>query len=224
MLVVIQCAATKRSCAGHLSTQHGRRVMFVADPGLAPRDDGLLYAHPDDASDNGTSWRDVLREYNKDYLADPESNPHHLLPAWQLYSPPTYKLLRDRFREKLYILSAGWGLIRANFLTPNYDITFSSARNVEKFKRRTRRATYSDFCLAPTVSAEPIVFFGGKNYVPLFCKLTAAATGPRTVYYAGNRPPAPRCILRSFGKPFTNWQYQCAAAFASGALESHATD
>ena len=103
-----------------------------------------------------TSWRDVLREYNKDYKASPDKNPHDLLPAWQLYSPPTYKL-------QLYILSAGWGLIRADFLTPNYDITFSSARNVEKFKRRTRRATYRDFCLAPTVAAEPIVFFGGKK-------------------------------------------------------------
>ena len=198
--------------------------MFVADPGLAPRGDDLLYAHPDDAAGIGTSWRDVLHEYNKDYKASPDKNPHDLLPAWQLYSPPTYKLLWDRFREKLYILSAGWGLIRADFLTPNYDITFSSARNVEKFKRRTRRATYRDFCLAPTVAAEPIVFFGGKKYVPLFCKLTAAAMGPRTVYYAGSRPPAPCCTLRSFGKPFTNWQYQCAEAFVRGTSDSHETE
>jgi hypothetical protein len=29
--------------------------------------------------------------------------------------------------EKVFILSAGWGLIRADFLTPNYDITFSGS-------------------------------------------------------------------------------------------------
>ena len=224
MLVVIQCAATKRSCAGHLRTQDGRKVMFVADPGLAPRGDDLLYAHPDDATAAGASWRDALREYNNNYTAAPDDNPDHLLPAWQLYSPPTYKLLWDRFREKLYILSAGWGLIRADFLTPNYDITFSSARNVEKFKRRTLRATYRDFCLPPTVTAEPIVFFGGKNYIPLSCKLTEAAKGPRTVYYAGSRPAAPRCTLRSFGKPSTNWHYECAKRFVRGTSDLHETE
>ena len=65
MLVVIQCAASKRSGAGHLRLNDGRRGMFVASPSCAPRGDGHVYAHPDGDSDRGTSWRDVLREYNE---------------------------------------------------------------------------------------------------------------------------------------------------------------
>lgn len=199
--------------------------MFVADPGLGPQGDGIVYAHPDDDAGSGTSWRDALREYNKNYQANPGNNPDCLLPAWRLYCPPTYQVLADHFAlDRLYIISAGWGLIRADFLTPNYDITFSSARNVEKFKRRSPRATYHDFGLSPSVASEAIVFFGGKSYVPLFCNLTAAATGPRTVFYAGSRPPAPGCILRSFGKPFTNWQYQCAEAFVRAAPDSYESE
>ena len=221
MLVVIQCAASKRSDAGHLCLNDGRRVMFVASPSCVPRGDGHVYAHPDGDSDRGTSWRDVLREYNEHHNPSPDNNPDGLLPAWQLYCPPVYKLLADRFgQDQLYILSAGWGLIRADFLTPNYDITFSSAANVASFKRRSPRAIYRDFCLPPSLTAEPIVFFGGKSYVPLFCKLTAAAKSTRIVYYSGSSPSAPGCKLRSFGKPFTNWHYKCAAAFVGAASDS----
>ena len=67
---------------------------------------------------------------------------------------------------------------------------------------------------------EPIVFFGGKSYVPLFCKLTAAAKSTRIVYYSGSSPSAPGCKLRSFGKPFTNWHYKCASAFVDAASDS----
>ena len=98
MLVVIQCAASKRSDAGHLRLKDGRRVMFVARPACVPRGDGTVYAHPDGDSDRGTSWRGVLREYNENHNPSPDNNPDGLLPAWQLYRPPVYKLLADPFR------------------------------------------------------------------------------------------------------------------------------
>ena len=211
MIVVIQCAASKRPNAGHLSTPDGKSVMFVARPDLAPRDARRLYAHPDDDCGTGSSWRDVLESYN----TNPGTNPLALLPASELYFHPTYHLLVERFGiDGLYVLSAGWGLIRADYLTPNYDITFSNAPKVAKFKRRSNNATFRDFRMLPPTVSEPIVFFGSKSYVPLFCELTSAAQSQRTVFYAGNRPSAPGCMLRSFGKPFTNWQYQCAQAFA----------
>jgi hypothetical protein len=41
----------------------------------------------------------------------------------------------DRFGlENVYVLSASWGLIRADFLTPYYDITFSSSADAYKIK------------------------------------------------------------------------------------------
>lgn len=188
--------------------------MFVARPDAAPSDEVQIYARPDDISDTGKPWRTVLQEYN----ATPDDNPLDLLPAWQLYKNPTYEILADHCgQDRLYILSAGWGLIRADFLTPHYDITFSKARTVELFKRRSRQEPYEDFEL-PSGVTESILFFGGRDYVPLFCKLTAKARGHRTVFYAGKGTAAPGCAVRRFGDPFTNWHYQCAKAYVEGRL------
>jgi hypothetical protein len=57
MIVVIQCAATKRPGAGCVRSAAGRPVIFVADPASAPADGAHLYARPDDMSDTGVSWR-----------------------------------------------------------------------------------------------------------------------------------------------------------------------
>ncbi len=165
-------------------------------------------------SDRGGSWRTVLEQYN----AASGGNPLGLLPAWRLYRNPTYEMLAERVSPNcLYILSAGWGLIRADYLTPNYDITFSKARKVELFKRRDHRDIYDDFEL-PSDIADSLVFFGSRDYIPLFCRLTANAKGQRTVFYAGSGAAAPGCALRRFGDPFTNWHYQCAIAFLEGKL------
>ena len=54
----------------------------------------------------------MLCEYN----SVPRDNPHGLLPAWRLYENPIYELLANHCgSEHFYILSAGWGLIRADF-------------------------------------------------------------------------------------------------------------
>ena len=215
MIIVIQCASGKQEHAGHLHTLDGREVMFVAKPEVAPASEHTLYARPDDVSDTGKPWRTVLLEYN----AAPGGNPLGLLPAWQLYKNPAYRILADHVdSHRLYILSAGWGLLRADFLTPNYDITFSKGRNVEPFKRRDRREAFEDFGLAPDIR-EDIVFFGGRSYIPLFCRLTADAGVHRTVFYAGSAIEAPGCTLRRFGDPFTNWHYQCARAYVEGRLD-----
>ncbi len=210
MTVVIQCAATKRPEAGHLRAADGRKVMFVADPASAPADKDTLYSRPDDPSDrDGKSWRDVLSEYN----AQTSENPDALLPAWQIYANPTYSLLKERLgQDRLFVLSAGWGLISAGFLTPAYDITFNKAGNVAPFKRRSGHDGFRDFRMLPFDAAGPVVFLGGRDYVRLFCELTDGIRSERTVYYAGSEPQAPGCTKRMFGKPFTNWHYQCAKA------------
>ncbi len=167
MILVIQCASGKQDDAGHLRSLDGREIMFVASPHDAPCGGNQVFARPDDVSDNGRPWRSVLMAYN----ADPGDNPLKLLPAWRLYKNSAYRCLVRRYGiKRVYVLSAGWGLIRSDFLTPNYDITFSTARNVEPFKRRRHYEKYEDFSL-PTNVAEPIVFFGGRDYIPLFCQV-----------------------------------------------------
>src|SRR3954468_15411313 len=131
MIAVIQCAATKRSDAGRLVTAAGKPVVFVADPAMAPPDTSVVYARPGDKSDGEKSWRQVLLDYNRN---EPD-NPLRLMPAWRLYSHAVYeRLVTHCGVNNVYILSAGWGLISASFLTPEYDITFSSS--ADGYKRR----------------------------------------------------------------------------------------
>jgi hypothetical protein len=110
--------------AGHLLSASGKRVDFVADPHAAPTDPARVYAKPDDLSHNGISWRGVLLNYNQ----GTDGNPLDLYPAYQLYENRIYGRLVDRIGlRNVYILSAGWGLIAADLLTPYYDITFSQS-------------------------------------------------------------------------------------------------
>jgi hypothetical protein len=156
MMVVIQCAGTKRENAGHLKTQDGTPVSFVAHPDFAPPSGSYVYARPDDASDAGGTWRDQLLAYN----TNPGDNPLGLLPAFELYENDIYRALVKKFGvEKTYILSAGWGLIEAAFLTPTYDITLSA--QADNFVRRQKRDPFCDLSRIPSNTTEQVVCFGG---------------------------------------------------------------
>jgi hypothetical protein len=215
MIVVIQCAASKRVGAGNLRTTDGTPVLFVANPGLAPDANNLMYACPDDAAGDTQSWRQTLLRYNE----APGDNPLRLLPAYELYANDTYRRLAVRFGiANTFILSAGWGLISASFLTPAYDITFSAS--AERYKRRQKRARYRDFQMLPEDCADEIVFLGGMDYLPLFCSLTSAMRCQRTVFYnSSSHPDAPGCSLKRFVTTTrTNWHYECANALLRGKL------
>lgn len=216
MIAIIQCAASKQEGAGRLATADGRPVRFVADPDAAPPDDRVVHARPDDVSDRERSWREVLLEYNK-----ASDNPLKLLKAWELYDDPAYgRLVRKYGIDKVYVLSAGWGLIRATFLTPDYDITFSYVEPEQRFKRRGRDDRYNDFCMLPHETREPIVFFGGKGYLPLFALLTSSIRAPKTVFYnSDDVPEMPGCMLKRFEtRTRINWHYQCVNAFVYGEI------
>ena len=87
MIVVIQCAASNDSIAGHLHQFGGQPVLFVADPSKAPLIDNHLYARPDDLSEEGrASWRDLLRKYN----SHANGNPFGLLRAFNLYENDSF--------------------------------------------------------------------------------------------------------------------------------------
>jgi hypothetical protein len=217
VIVVIQCAGSKRKNAGCMKTMDGRPVSFVAHPEFAPPATNCVYARPDDASDAGGTWRDQLLAYN----ASPGNNPLGLLPAFELYENEIYRALVKQFGlASTYILSAGWGLIDAGFLTPAYDITFSA--KADKSVRRRNRDTFRDLSLLPAKTTEQVVCFASKEYVPLFAALTGTVSGERIVFYNSGTPPsAPGCKLVRFEtRTRTNWQYECAAAFLRGGVAS----
>ena len=180
MKIVIQCAGSKRCDAGYFKSRDGRKIKFVADPDNAPKEKGIIHKHPDDLSDNGrTTWRDELLDYNK----NPGDNPFGLLPAWQLYENSTYCELARKYGTDLYILSAGWGLISANFLTPMYDITFS-CEGKEHAKRRKRNPTqYKDFSMLSSKTNEKIIFFVCSEYRNLARVCTQNANGYLHLFY-----------------------------------------
>ena len=179
--------------------------------------DGRLYARPDDvAGASARSWRDLLVEYNQ---TSSEENRFGLFPAWRLYSNPAYgDLVAALGGDNVYVLSAGWGLIRSDFLTPQYDITFSA--QAEPYKRRRRGDVYKDFCQLDRASGGQVLFLGGKDYVPLFCELTAGAKAQRIVFFGSETPPrAPGCSLVKYPTTRrTNWHYACVNDFVAGRL------
>jgi hypothetical protein len=216
MIVVIQCAASKRADAGHLVTASGTPVDFVADPRAAPPDPRKVYARPDDSPDGGRSWRDILLAYND----DPRDNPLRLLPAYRIYENRMYGRLVDRLGPgNVYILSAGWGLIPSEFLTPYYDITFSQSADAYKRRRKTDR--YRDLRMLPDNTGDDILFFGGKDYLPLFGALTDRVRGRRIVFYnSATAPQMNGCTVRRFETTTrTNWHYECAAAFLDSGIQ-----
>jgi hypothetical protein len=210
LIVIIQCAATKRPEAGRMKSSDGKPVVFVAEPASAPAGHACRYARPDDISDAGKSWRESLLEYNR----TAKNNPLGLYPAYRLYKNPIYERFVDRFGlQNVFILSAGWGLIGADFLTPYYDITFS--QSADGFKRRRKRDRYLDISMLPDRWDEEIVFFGGKDYLPLLCSLTGETSNRKTLFYNAMRAPqAPGWDLQRFETTTrTNWHYECAGAF-----------
>lgn len=213
--VVIQGAAGKNANAGHFMSEDGRRIPFVADHGRAPASASIMYRRPDDMASPGRSYRDMLVAYNRARRAE---NPFGLLPAWKLYRNDAYGRLAENFgTRKLFILSAGWGLLSADFRTPYYDITFSnSARGENACKRRSiRDSGYRDLCMIPKGTSDHVVFLGGKDYVSLFYSTTA-----ETVFYNYHTPPdSPGCVLRLYETTTrTNWRCECARALIDGAI------
>jgi hypothetical protein len=209
MIIVIQCAAKKQPDAGRLVIPGGKPIIFVAEPETAPQNRDCVYARPDDLAQDGLTWREVLVSYN-----NAGDNPLGLCCAYQLYVNKAYKQLVDRFGSpSVYILSAGWGLINANFLTPYYDITFS--QSAERYKRRRKADYYQDFSVISGDKNDDVVFFGGKNYVSLFCDLTKTIKGKRTVFYRSSPPPEVNgCALEKFQtRTRTNWYYECVRCF-----------
>jgi hypothetical protein len=216
MKIVIQCAASKNPAAGCWQNSEGRHIMFVAHPGEGLPEFNGAYAVPDSSSDQGASWRSQLLQYN----AHPSGNPFNLYPAHKLYQNGAYQALVDRFGvEQVFILSAGWGLIRADFLTPQYDITFSASAEV--YKRRKKTDCYSDICELAETESDPIVFLGGKDYRPLFCRLTRHIKAVKTIFYnSGTVPQAPGFeLIRYPTATCTNWHYECAKALVSGSVK-----
>jgi hypothetical protein len=215
MRIVIQCAGKKHENAGWLKDASGVRILFVAHPGKCTMaGSSHRCCRPDDQVGAGLgTWREHLNHYNEQNL-----NPDGLCRAANLYKPrvdKVYTALVDRYGwENVFILSAGWGLIRSDFLTPYYDITFKN--QCKPWSRRGSRDRFQDFHHLQDSGISPdetIYFFGGKDYLPLFYALTQSIAARKVIYYAQDNPD--RCPgYEYFSYPrSTNWHYSCVRDF-----------
>ena len=209
MKVVIACAKSKVCNAGYMKTEDGRCMKFVGDPDLAKAVSpmpGFCYAHPDDEAKDGKTWREELVAYNKSCK---DENPFRLHRAYKLYKHKIYAQLVEVFGiDNVYILSAGWGLIRASFLTPKYDITFSGSGYT---RRRKSDQYYHDFNCLESAIDEDLLFFGGQQYLDLFTRLTQNYNGRRIVYHStDNMTKSNQIKYVRYPRYFTNWHYTCA--------------
>ena len=194
-------------------------MVFVARPDEAPTSESTVYARPDYVSvDGARTWRQRLLSYN----AQPGENVWGLLPAYKLYQPEQYRGLVDRFgAEHVFILSAGWGIIRSDFLTPNYDITLSRPSEKEdRYKWRRLGDHCEDFCHLPADDTDPVIFLGGKNYLPLFEGLTGEIAARKTIYYRSTAIEQRHGFIyeKYDCRRSTNWHYSCATDLIAGRL------
>jgi len=214
MKIVIQCAGRKFQDAGRLTTSKGKKILFAAHPEKCTNGEKCL--RPDNQRENtGQTWRVYLQEYNRS-----GKNPDLLFKAGCLYQPEIYQKLVQQYGENdVYILSAGWGLVRSDFLLPYYDITFSG--RAEAYCQRKVRDHFEDFnqlAEAGVRDNEAIYFFGGQSYLPLYLKLTRNIKARKVIYHSrgeGFEIQGYECIAY---RGFTNWHYICAQDFIDGRI------
>ena len=180
MKMVIQCAGRKNESAGRLTKLSGDKVLFVAHPDKCfPQ--ANCYRPYDHADGTDSMWRDYLKLYNQKGL-----NPDNLYHAWELYRPPIYKALVEKYGvQNVFILSAGWGLIRSDFLIPYYDITFSNQG--KPYSKRHPRDQFRDFNQLENCGIhadEAIYFFGGQDYLKLYLSLTQNIVARKVIYHS----------------------------------------
>lgn len=216
MKLVIQCAGRKFENAGRLANLSGEKVLFVAHPEMCNQQDNCF--RPDDIMDGmNRTWRDYLKSYNQK-----GSNPYNLYPAGELYKPEIYKALVEKYGAKnVFILSAGWGLVRSDFLIPYYDITFSNQG--EPYSKRRPSDRFEDFnqlCDNGIYPDETIYFFGGQAYLPLYRSLTQNITARKVIYHSQGIAYQIQGYVCIPYRGFTNWHYICAQEFIDGTIPS----
>lgn len=122
MIAIIQCSGSKY-CTGHFTTASNNPVSFCNTNPFHPQ---RTCYYPWDISDMPPhTWIDRVHTYN-----GAGGNSHAFLPAISLYKPKIYRDLeawikKSSANREVYILSAGWGLVRSSFLLPCYDLTFA---------------------------------------------------------------------------------------------------
>lgn len=222
--VIFTCCKRKHP---HRWKYGDEEVEFVAKPEQSKRHDKICYCMPDDTiAGTDQTWRERLGTYNRRYEKTGH-NPDKLPRAWELYIPAEYQLLAESEygkKNNAFILSAGWGLVRLDFLLPYYNITFYA--QAEDAYRREKTDDYKDFNhLTDNVKrSDTICLIGPRDYWALYYQLTETLRAGRKVIYhypyknmdkkQGYEYVPYDAVTRQRG-----WQYDCLRALLTGELK-----
>jgi hypothetical protein len=175
--------------------------------------------HPEDLVPNSKiNWREYLVNHQND---------ENLLCAYDLYSKNVYHVLHEKFKQSLYILSAGWGLVHSEFKLPNYDITFSKNAELKTKRKMNGLINYNDFNQLNASENEDIIFIGSVDYLPLFFKLTENLKNRKLIFYfgIGGNLPKPTLNIDSFkfiryeSSNNRSWHYDLANDLSRGFIQ-----
>lgn len=226
MKVVIQCAGRKNPAATF--TLHQRCLTFLAEP-----DPSLDQLSPWDKIPGleSNDWIDCIRD-----IGDPSawekyvtagigiSGGGGLSTSGNLYANNIYRQLMARLgNSNVYILSAGWGLTRADRGIPDYNVTFATDQNTPKAARITPKARSEKSSIEMCIPDDDKIhlFLTPKYYE--YWKLSFGAQGnhaERQVLHwrkgqglPDKNIPSEQVQWHDCGKMRTNWQYKAARQF-----------
>jgi hypothetical protein len=217
MKVIICCCSSKTL---ESFTYNGQTINFVAQvpPFIEGREN---YFHPDDFIPNeNRTWRDLIEQ---------QEIRNDLVHAYELYSPGIYRSLYEHFGVDLFIYSAGWGIVRADYKLPTYNVTFSNTHNKPNYAiRNNNNNHFNDFNQLLGIEAnESIVFMGGLDYVIPFCSLTENLPNEKIIVYKNQNLLAniPNVANNNFQFSHyqttrrTNWHYEFAQRLINNEIE-----
>lgn len=226
MKVVIQCAGRKDKTAKTFALK-GVDQTFVAIPS------GENQVRPWDEIPTltGKTWMDCVKAYRNPTewplfeQADINVSGSGLLTeCGRLYLPDAYSALVNRLgKENVYILSAGWGLVRADAGIPTYNVTFSEAKKVPVNARVTPEGRSKSPSISGGMPGDDVIhLFMTPNYVEYwFQSFSGKDIDPqRGVFHwingAKNLPASiheKNVIWHELGDMRTNWHYAAVAQF-----------
>lgn len=171
MKIVFPCSSKKNK----IPFIHNNKEICFASQSV-PGTEKKIFATPDEVIRNeNITWRDLISK---------QENRNDLTKAYKLYKHEIYKKLYERFKNDLYIFSAGWGIVSAEFMLPNYDITFSDGKNIPDYAKRNKEFQFNDFNhLSGIDKNEIIIFIGLGKYLNSFLRLVGDLPNKKVVFY-----------------------------------------
>jgi len=208
--IVIPCAKDKKMSAPSF-TLSGNPIDFVANPKPKTNErrpwDPIIQGNP-------RTWVHCVADYNNNGLRLNQSdtqagvgiNGHG--PLWcagTLYKPVTNLTVYGQLIQALgfanvFILSAGWGLIRSDVRIPPYDVTFSKNNRVSSRAKIKVSARCRNRYLLDQPSNAGCKIFVGKQYAVFL----------NHIWQSRPTPQIRQCKMR------TNWYYAAAIQSVQG--------